>query len=162
MYRTDGRAINQRINFDKPDFRTRPRVFVGLTAFDVTNVIDLDVSVASIDRSGFVVNITSSGNIVFAEINWIAWPENQPGVETGSFYGNNLVKDKGAKGEITFDSTFDSQPKVHLALGGFNTATFFRLYFDAEVSKTSLSWGANTWMNSSLNRVRGNYLVFKV
>lgn len=162
-YRTEGRAINQRINFDKPLFRTRPRVFVGLTAFDVTNVLDLDVSVASIDQAGFVVNITSSGNIVFAEINWIAWPEDQPGVETGSFYGNNLVENKGANGEIAFDSTFDSQPKVHFALGGFNAAqSNFRLNLDAEVSKTSLSWSAKTWADSKLNRVRGNYLVFKV
>lgn len=158
-----GQQIYRRISFGGANFESRPRVFVGLSGIEVTNNLDLDVTVVSVDRAGFYVNFTSGGNIGSAQIDWIAWPENEPGIETGSFYGNNVALNKAANGEIQLESAYDSQPKVHFALAGFSASKVgFRLILDANVSKTSLSWSATAWADTTLSRVRANYLVFKV
>lgn len=160
-FSTRGQAINQRVRFEVP-YQTRPKVFVGLSAIDLCGTFDLDTTVVSADKEGFYVNITSPGQLSAADIHWIAWPGNHPGVETGTFYTGPVAKNKVFRGEVELDTIFDSQPKVHFALSSFNVAKSgsFPIKLTAEVSKTSLTWTAETWLPQGLNRVRGNYLVF--
>lgn len=162
---TTGQAINQRVKFEIP-YKTRPKVFVGFSQISLGgNVFDLDTNVISTDKEGFYVNITSPGSLDSAAIQWIAWPGNHPGVETGTFYTGPVAgSSKVSKGEVELDTVFETQPKVHFALSSFSVAKngSFPIKINAEVTKTSLSWTAETWLTSGLNRVRGNYLVFNV
>ncbi len=163
-YGAPSQVINQRIQFPEP-YKTRPKVFVGLSRIDLGNVFDLDITVVSADKDGFYLNVTSPGTIK-AIINWVAWPGNLPGVETGTFYAGPAKGPKAftLKGEIEFDTALDRQPKVHFALSSFqftNNSNFeFPIRLTAEVSKTSLNWSVSSWYD--VGRVRGNYLVFKV
>lgn len=165
-YGAQSQLINQRIQFPEP-YKTRPKVFVGLSRINLGNVIDLDITVVSADKDGFYLNVTSPGTID-AAINWVAWPGNHPGVETGTFYAGPTKGAEGGdklftiEGEIEFDTIFDRQPKVHFALSSFNIVKNFQfpIALTAEVSKTALKWSVSSWLD--LGRVRGNYLVFKV
>lgn len=165
-YYNKGQVINQRINFKIP-FKTRPRVFVGLSAIelDQTGGWNLDATVVSTDRAGFLINLTSTKatDLKSVAIYWIAWPENRPGVETGSFYAGRTEQYKDATGTIQFDTAFDRQPVVHYALASFNFPKDygFRVGLNATVSQTLLSWTAGTRSPLGLNWVRGNYLVSK-
>lgn len=69
----------------------------------MTIILDLDIAVTSIDQAGFIINIISKSHIISTEINWIAWPENELGIETGFFYGENIVIDTGVKIDIELD-----------------------------------------------------------
>lgn len=162
-YSKKGQTINQRIKFEIP-YKTRPKVFVGLSAIDLKDSYDLDVTVVSADKEGFYLNITSPNGLELADIFWIAWPGNHPGVETGTFYTGPVKGGDKAytiKGNTEFDTVFDRQPKVHFALSSFNFQPHseFAIFLTAEASKTSLSWSAAAWL--SMGRVRGNYLVFQ-
>lgn len=156
-------AINQWVKFDIP-YKTRPKVFVDISGIDLGGTLDLDTTVVSTNRDGFYVNVTSPGKLQSVDINWIAWPENQPGVETGTFYAGPVKGNSTVKGDIELDTVHDSQPKVHFALSSLSLVvkTNFAFRLDATVSKTTLNWSAGTWSPQGLNRVRGNYLVFKV
>lgn len=161
-----GQAINQRIKFEIP-YKTRPKVFVGLSSIDLNGTYDLDVAVVSADKEGFYLNITSpdAQALHSAEVFWVAWPGNHPGVETGTFYTGPA---KGGQmytieGKTEFDTVFERQPKVHFAPSSFNFTkpnAEFLITLKAEASKTSLSWSASSWL--PMGRVRGNYLVFQV
>lgn len=157
-----GQEINYRIKFEIP-YKTRPKVFFSLSAIDLIDSYDLDVTVVSADKEGFYLNITSPNGPESAEIFWIAWPGTPTGVETGAFYTGPV---KGGemytiKGNTEFDTVFDSQPKVHFALSSFNFKPNgeFLITLTADASKTSLIWSASSWL--PMGRVRGNYLVFK-
>ncbi len=161
-----GQAINQRIKFEIP-YKTRPKVFVGLSEIDLDGTYDFDATVVSADKEGFYLNITSPGGLHSASVSWVAWPGNHPGVETGTFYLGPVTKSDKAytiKGSTEFDTVFDRQPKVHFALSSFQInvagAGEFWITLTADATKTALNWSASTWL--TLGRVRGNYLVFQV
>lgn len=165
-YSQNGQAINHRVQFEIP-YKTRPKVFVGLSSIDMDGTYDLDATVVSADKEGFYVNITSPGGLRTASVSWVAWPANHPGVETGTFYiGPAPKSDKNytIKGSTEFDTVFDRQPKVHFALSSFQINPAgegeFSIFLTADASKTSLNWSASTWLG--LGRVRGNYLAFQV
>ena len=164
-YSEKGQAINHRIKFEIP-YKTRPKVFVGLSSIDLDGTYDVDATVVSADKEGFYLNITSPGGLHSASVSWVAWPGNHPGVETGTFYIGPVTKsDKyyTIKGNTEFDTVFDRQPKVHFALSSFQInpgGTEFFISLKADASKTSLNWSASTWL--TLSRVRGNYLAFQV
>lgn len=157
-------AINQWVKFDIP-YKTQPKVFVDISGIDLGGRHSRPrYYIVSTNRDGFYVNTTSPEKLQSVDINWIAWPENQPGVETGTFYAGPVKGNSTVKGDIELDTVHDSQPKVHFALSSLSLVvkTNFAFRLDATVSKTTLSWSAGTWLPQGLNRVRGNYLMFKV
>lgn len=109
IFPTRGQAINQRIKFKIP-YKTRPKVFIGLSAIDLGSLFDLDTTVVSADKDSFYVNIASPGTLQAADIHLVAWPGNHPGVETGTFYAGPVAANVITKGEIELDTVFDSQP----------------------------------------------------
>lgn len=66
-FHTDKQAIYQRIQFSIP-YKTKPKVFVGLSAIDVVGTFDLETKVIRVDKDGFNVDIKSSGTIKAADI----------------------------------------------------------------------------------------------
>lgn len=161
-FHTQGQAIDQWIKFDVP-YKTRPKAFIGLTGIDLNVTYDLDATVVSAKREGFYVNITSPGTTLHAaNIFWVAWPGNLPGVETGTFY-TRPAKGGSVEGKVQFDTVFDREPKAHFALSNFNFIkpnAEFQIYLTAKTTNTALEWSAGSWLPTG--RIRGNYFVFKV
>lgn len=156
-------------------FEQPPTVVCFLNYIDIELNTDTTMKVWATDitATGFSAHIGCWGNTKMwcGGVTWIAYPANKEGVCSGSDNSNNyrppsppqLLNGRG----ISFPSTrtFTKIPTVMLALNyvdfGANSVQGSRISSYADtITKTSLTWHADSWADTTVNAVGVSYIAF--
>lgn len=123
----------------------------------------------NITKSGFTIHLDAWGDsILYSGItSWVAYPATKPGVASGHIRACSTRPSEPAPGhnsgfEEFGPSTFNSQPRVMLALDSFDLCNKHPMRVAAEVSEVSqagMRWSINTSLDSVLYSAGASYIA---
>jgi len=153
-----------RIVFDPP-FKpgVTPTIFIGLSSIDNEGNWRFSAEVTQATENWFKldVNTWGSSNLYKCEIQWIAFPSDLPGVETGTF----IAKDADFKGRKQLSKLFNTIPTVLTGITYMDVGPEASLRLRAKAASSevdSVDWSVESWGDSAkyVYEVRGSFLAF--
>lgn len=149
-----------RIEFSPPfPFGVIPNVFAAFSGIDSGDNWRgaLDVHDANNTRFDIQVSTWGSSNLYGADVQWIAYPSDLPGVEVGTFSGA-----AGDTGTYQLQNTFYSTPSVFMGFQNFDISSNqnARLRLRATAANPrQVDWAIETWADSVVYKIIGIFLA---
>lgn len=159
-----------RINFTTP-FSAPPTVVTWLQSLDMDKKKNwrITVSATDIDANGFTIHADSWADSILysAGVTWLAYPEDQPGVTSGSFNTQDVrpwqkpqAENSGVK---SFDAAFSGTPKVIMALDSldYDHSRNLRVRLSmSSVNSTGMTWHLQSWWDSIMYSAGASFFAW--
>jgi len=155
----------QTIKFDKAfDKGINPMVFVALRSIDAQDNWRFKTEVSNITTSSFDLDVSTwgSGKLYTCEIQWIAFPDNLPNVEVGTFEASGC-----GYSTVKLSKQFNGIPSILTGITSFDIGSEaglrLRVIANSSVSDPSLVyWKVDSWGDSLqyVYNVKGTFLAF--
>ncbi|KAI1456341.1 hypothetical protein F4805DRAFT_432459 [Annulohypoxylon moriforme] len=146
---------SKRINFAKP-FQSSPMVVTWLKSLELekSRAWRIKVYPSDIDRDGFTIHAESDSALYSADVTWLAYPADHPGVTSDKFNTMDMkspcIPQDEISGIFTFPTAFPKTPKVIVALDSFDFdhSKDLCLKLNTSVTSTGIHWNLQSGRDS--------------
>lgn len=113
------------------------------------------------------VDATPDTDLRGARVTWVAFPREKEGYASGTFCTDDIPGPENT-GTIEFNNQnvdgkgFETTPQLMMAISGldFESGHNLRLRLSSSaISKTSLTWHMDSWLDSVMNSATGSYVA---
>ena len=148
-------SVTRRVTFERP-YTTQPKVFVGITGFDISAEWHLHVYATDIDVNGFTLHVDPWGlaELYSAHVTWMAFSANRTDITTGTFSSHD---NGNFNGQAVIKPPLSGSPQVFYAITKFDSEE--KQDMEIRVDISSVSPGGFNWKVAEPGSVKTNYSV---
>jgi H-type lectin domain len=153
-------SVTKRVTFEKP-YDTQPKVFVGISGFDISVEWHLHVYATDIDVNGFTLHVDPWGltELYTANITWISFPAERQDITTGTFSSHD---NGNFNGQVNIKPSLSGSPQIFYAISKFDSEEKHDMEIRVDISSVSASgfnWRVAESSPKTNYNVSGSYLA---
>ena len=164
---------SKQVNFTTPFDGQTPKVICWLTGVDMDNNKNwrCNTYATDIDANGFTVHIDSWGDTIMysASMTWLAYPANQPNVDSGSFSTQDIRPwnkfQQLNSAPQNFTTGFDKVPNLAVAINSFDYDSSKDLLLllstpSESQTATGFTWQLDSWNDAIMYSAAASYFAW--